>query len=188
MVDNHTNFGYSTVSVAPSPGISGTTLEIGIGDDSLFPTVPFNIVVWPSSTQPLATNAEILRVTNKTGNLFTIVREQEGTTARDITIGDQVSASITVKTFTDIEDNYIPSAFETLSNNLKDYAYTVTYSGDDVNYITYDLGGGLEIIKTFNYTSGDITSIVLSGDTPAGVNLTKTISYTGSNISSVSYS
>lgn len=78
--------------------------------------------------------------------------------------------------------------FETVSKNLKSYPYEFTYSGADIDFITYDLGGGLSIIKTFNYTSGDITSIVLSGDVPGGINLTKTLSYISGNIDNVTYS
>jgi hypothetical protein len=84
--------------------------------------------------------------------------------------------------------NVIIEQFETVSKNLRSYPYTLTYGVDGVDAITYDLGGGLEIVKTFNYTLGVLTSIVLSGDTPAGVDLTKTFSYTGVDLTSVSYS
>lgn len=77
--------------------------------------------------------------------------------------------------------------FETVSKNLKAYPYTISYSGGNIDYITYNLGGGLEIVKTFGYTSGDVTSVTLSGDTPAGIDLTKTISYSGGNIDIINY-
>jgi len=79
-------------------------------------------------------------------------------------------------------------AFETVSKNVKSYPYTLVYGVDGVSTITYDLGGGLSIVKTFNYTLGVLTSIVLSGDTPAGISLTKTLSYTGADLTSVAYS
>lgn len=78
--------------------------------------------------------------------------------------------------------------FESVSKNIKSYPYEFTYTGGgDIDYITYDLGGGQSIIKTFNYTSGDITSIVLSGDTPGGISLTKTLSYMSGNIDNIVY-
>jgi hypothetical protein len=82
----------------------------------------------------------------------------------------------------------LAEAFETVSKNLKSYPYVITYNGDDINYITYNLGGGDAIVKTFHYTIGVLTSIVLSGDTPLGITLTKTLSYTGDDLTSVVYS
>ena len=78
--------------------------------------------------------------------------------------------------------------FETVSKNLKSYPYTLTYGVDGIDTIVYDLGGGLSITKTFNYTLSVLTSIVLSGDTPSGIELTKTLSYTGVDLTSVTYS
>jgi hypothetical protein len=83
----------------------------------------------------------------------------------------------------------LTESFETINNNLKDYPYTISYAGNDITNIVYNLGGGLEITKTFNYTGNKLTSIVLSGDTPVGLlYLTKTFTYTGNNITSVVYS
>jgi hypothetical protein len=83
----------------------------------------------------------------------------------------------------------VPSNFyETVSKNLKSYSSTFSYNGSgDLSTITYTVPGG-NIIKTFNYTSGDLASIVLSGNTPAGINLTKTLSYSAGNLTGVNYS
>lgn len=82
----------------------------------------------------------------------------------------------------------ISEEFESVSKNLKSYPYVITYDGDDINYITYNLGGGNSIVKTFNYTLGILTSIVLSEDTPLGIFLTKTFNYTEGNLTNVTYS
>lgn len=91
-----------------------------------------------------------------------------------------------------LDDTYarkdlVSETFETISRNLKCYSYAITYDGDDVDYITYDLGGGLSVVKTFNWTDGRVTSIVLSGDTPSGIDLTKTFYYTGDSVTSIGY-
>jgi hypothetical protein len=78
--------------------------------------------------------------------------------------------------------------FETVSKNLKSYPYVITYDGNDIDYITYNLGGGDSIVKTFNYTLSVLTSVVLSGDTPSGMELTKTLIYTGDNLTGIEYS
>ena len=101
--DAHKNFAYSTVLTAPSPATSGTSLVVQSGDGAKFPTAPFNATIWPPGVAPLTTNGEIVRVTAKSTDTFTIVRAQEGTTARTVLVADQIAATITVKTITDIE-------------------------------------------------------------------------------------
>lgn len=105
--DVHSNFGYATVTAAPSPGTSGTTLVLGTTNfaDFLDPgTVGYNVVVWPAGTIPLSTNAEIIRVVTKgTNGTINVTRQQESTSARTITVGDQCGVAITKKVITDIE-------------------------------------------------------------------------------------
>lgn len=103
MPDAHKNFAYSTVATAPSPATTGTSLVVQSADGSLFPTPPFNATVWPTGTKATATNAEIVRVTNISTDTLTITREQEGTSARSIVIGDQIAATITTKILEDAE-------------------------------------------------------------------------------------
>lgn len=103
MADAHKNFAYSTVATAPSPATSGTSLVLAAGGGLLMPTVPFNVTVWPKNVLPLASNAEVVRVTLVSTDTLTIVRAQEGTSARSIVVGDQIAATITNKTLTDIE-------------------------------------------------------------------------------------
>src|SRR3990172_2759613 len=102
-IDAHKNFSYSTVATAPSPADSGTSLVVAAGDGTKFPTVPFNCTVWPTGVDPSTTNAEIVRVTNISTDTFTITRAQESSTARSIVVGDQIAATITSKTLTDVE-------------------------------------------------------------------------------------
>lgn len=87
-----------------------------------------------------------------------------------------------------LEGEDFDEEFETVSKNLKNYPYNLTYGVDGIDTITYNLGGGLSIIKTFNYVGGVLSTIVLSGDTPLGIELTKTFGYTGVDLTSVIYS
>lgn len=82
----------------------------------------------------------------------------------------------------------IADSFETVSKNLIAWRYTINYNIDDtVDTIVYTDGFTQTITKTFNYTGDKLTSIVLSGDTPAGIDLTKTFTYTGDVITTVAY-
>ena len=82
----------------------------------------------------------------------------------------------------------IGSTFETVSKNLNAYPATLAYSSGLLASITYALGGGLTIVKTFNYTGADLTSIVLSGYTPGGISLTKTLTYSSGVLVGITYS
>ena len=101
MADSHKNFPYSTVATAPIPATSGTSLVLAAGGGALMPVVPFNAPIWPTGVQPLASNAEIVRVTAIAGDTLTISRQQEGTSARTIVVGDQFAAAITAQTLQD---------------------------------------------------------------------------------------
>lgn len=103
MPDFHTNFAYSLVATAPSPASSGTSLIVTAGTGVLFPLPPFNATVWATGASPVSTNAEIIRVTAISTDTFTIERAQESSSARTVIIGDQIAATITSKTMTDIE-------------------------------------------------------------------------------------
>lgn len=102
-MDDHKNFAYSTVATAPSPATSGTSLVVAAGEGAGFPAVPFNAVIWPAGAQPLASNAEIVRVTARSTDTLTITRTQEGTSARTVVVGDQICAAVTDLTLTDAE-------------------------------------------------------------------------------------
>jgi hypothetical protein len=101
--DAHKNFAYSTIATAPSPALSGTSLVLQAGDGAKFPAAPFNAVIWPAGAIPLATNAEIVRVTVVATDTLTITRQTETSGNRSVVIGDQIAAAITAKTLTDIE-------------------------------------------------------------------------------------
>jgi hypothetical protein len=145
-MDAHKNFAYGTIATAPTPATSGTSLTLATGIAARMPATPFNATVWPTAEIAVASNAEIIRVTNITGDVATIVRAQEGTTARTIIAGDQIAATITAKTLTDVE-TAIPSTAGlisainvsggTTSNNLS----AITFS--NANGVSFGLAGSV---------------------------------------------
>jgi hypothetical protein len=108
-MDAHKNFAYSTVATAPSPATSGTSLVVAAAQGALFPAVPFNATIWPVATNPTSANAEIVRVTAISTDTFTITRAQENSSARTVIVGDQIAATITAKTLTDVETPTAPT-------------------------------------------------------------------------------
>lgn len=98
------------------------------GQGTRFPTVPFNATIWAIGEIPVPSNAEIVRVTNIVGDVLTITRAQEGSSARSVIIGDQIAATITAKTLTDIE-----TAFAGTNGAITAGSITVNSSGVSVN-------------------------------------------------------
>lgn len=101
--DAHANFAFSTIVIAPSPAISGTTLQVKAGNGANFPATPFNATVAPYGVISTQANSEVIRVTNISGDQFTFLREQEGSTPIAMLVGMGVFNSDTAKVFTDIE-------------------------------------------------------------------------------------
>ncbi len=128
MFDAHKNFAASLVVTPPSPDTSGTSLTVTTGDGALFPAVPFNCTVAPAGMAPTLANAEIVRVTNITGDVFTITRAQEGTNAMPIAAGYVIANTITVKALTDIEAAVGGGSFPIFSDVQTVY---VNNGGDD---------------------------------------------------------
>jgi hypothetical protein len=107
-MDDYSNFAYSAILAAPIPPLTGLSLTVLAGHGALFPPPPFNVVVCPADTLPLVSNAEILRVTAVVGDVFSLLRQQEGTTARAIGAGDQIYQGITEKLIADLFDAMTP--------------------------------------------------------------------------------
>ncbi len=174
--DLHKNFVFSTVATAPSPATSGTSLVVAAGQGASFPTVPFNATLFPVGTQPLSTNAEIVRVTAVSTDTLTIVRAQESSTAQSVAIGFNIMVAPTTKTFTDIEgfapqDGWI--ALPAITFVSSDNPTSVFSIASDMTAI---LQAGMRIkltdttVKFFIITnvstfSGGITTITVYGGT-----------------------
>lgn len=99
-----TNFGKGVITAAPSPAISGVSFSMSTADAAEFPDPDtdgaFDVVVFSAAGQPSSANAEIVRVTASAapsgGNVaFTIVRAQQGSTAREILLTDRVYLGVT---------------------------------------------------------------------------------------------
>lgn len=155
MADAHKNFAASLVATAPSPAASGTSLVVTGGDGTKFPAAPFNATVWPVGVQPTTANSEIVRVTNIATDTFTIVRTQEGTAARTVIIGDQISANITAKTLTDAENpvagvtgGILPASTDVIALDVLEIAATDT--------LEIPATSTLEIEPVINYLVGEI--------------------------------
>jgi hypothetical protein len=94
-----TNLAISTVATAPTPAGSGTSLTVAAGHGARFPQPStdgvFPATVWPSDANPDPSNAEIILVTARSGDVLTIARAQEGSGARSVLVGDRIMLAVT---------------------------------------------------------------------------------------------
>jgi len=79
-------------------------------------------------------------------------------------------------------------SFETASKNLRAYDYSFVFTNSVLTSIIYDLGDGGIVTKSFEYESGLLKKIILSGDTVYGIKLTKELNYSLSgDLSNITY-
>ena len=132
MSDAVKNFAYSLVATAPSPATTGTSLIVTAAQGAFFPAVPFNATIWPTASQPTNANAEIVRVTARATDTLTIVRQQEGTSARTIVVGDQIAATITQATLNEMQMELAPARNTMVKAGFS--KYVVQYSEVPAGY------------------------------------------------------
>jgi hypothetical protein len=85
------------------------------------------------------------------------------------------------------ETGEFETTYETISQNLKAYAYTINRTDDIITSIDYTVPGPATITKTFNYVEGRLSTISISGTPLGGTVYTKLLTYTGDTITGVSY-
>lgn len=101
------NFAFGSIATAPSPATTGTSIVLQSGEGAKFPTsFPYNVVIWPTASNPSSSNAEIVQVTGISTDTLTIVRQQEGTSARTVVTGDQVMYAVTGELLRRLEGHY----------------------------------------------------------------------------------
>lgn len=151
------NFPYSTVLVAPSPATTGTVLAVQTGEGAGFPEIPFQAVICPAHEIPLGTNAEIVTVTDVAGDLFTVMRAQETTTARAIVLGDQIYAAITAQALGDL----LAPLARTDAPNLFTDEQTITDAGANTGRLR--LGTDNTAFLQYNGTILEVSGTIAPG-------------------------
>src|SRR4030095_3712147 len=100
MPDTHNNLAESQVAVAPSPATSGLSLTCTTGDGSKFPASNFYLAIAPHNTKHTLANCEFVRVSSRTGDVFTLsLRAQAGSMARTVIVGDDIYQPILAEDF-----------------------------------------------------------------------------------------
>ena len=113
----------SSTTLAASLTSGATSLTVASGTGALFPSLSagqfFNAVLMDSSN-----NLEIVRVSARVGDTFTIARAQEGTVSRAYSSGDRVELRMTAAAL----DNFVQLDGDQSISGAKTFATAPTFS------------------------------------------------------------
>lgn len=134
-----------------------TSLSVQAGDGAKFPAAPFHVTLYASDPA----TGEIVKVTAKTTDTFTITRAQEGTTAQAFNAGDKVELLVTAKLFDDFQTR---TEVIVATDGSGDYNTDGTSDQTEINEAISNLpaGGGIVRLKKGTYTINAAISILKS--------------------------
>lgn len=143
--------------------VGATTLNVQTGDGVKFPAAPFHATLY-SSNPALG---EIVKITAKTTDQFTIVRAQEGTTAQQWPQGTKLELLITAKL---LDDYQTRTEIVVATDGSGDYNCDGTADQTEINEAISNLpaGGGIIRLKQGTYTINAAITILKSNVTLEG--------------------
>ena len=179
---------YASAPLAASISSSATTITVTSGQGALFPAVPAGSIFYATLTDS-SNNLEVVKVTARSTDSMTVVRAQEGTTARAYAAADKLELRVTaagltnmvqldgdqtiagVKTFSSaIVANLTGNVTGNLTGNVTGNADTATATPKlaSANFTIVESGGVLQ----FKYGSTVIAKIDASGNITTVANIT----------------
>lgn len=170
------SIGYLAVTITASD----IGLTLGAGEGSLFPTLGVGDYFY-GTLSSTAGSVEVVKVTARTGDGFTIVRAQEGTIAQTFSSGSKFELRVTAQNVLDVVNNTsidntiiggtTPAAgtFTTLTATGALTASSGTINGTSVGATTASSGRFTTLTATgaLTATSGTLNGIVIGGASPA---------------------
>lgn len=85
---------YASAPLAASISAAATTVTVTTGQGALFPAIPAGSYVYATLTDS-SNNLEVVKVTARASDVLTVVRAQEGTTARAYAAADKIELRLT---------------------------------------------------------------------------------------------
>jgi len=186
------NLASSFVATAPSTPTAGTSLVVTAGTGANFPAAPFYVTLTPSGSLSTFGTSEIVLVTAKATDTFTITRAQKSTTAKTVAVGWIVTNGIYVE---DLLSTYVlgevPSgtvngsntvfttsqpftSIEVFKNGVRMKAGGADYTVTNTTTITFVTAPVTGTVLVVNYIAGNQMMIVgsnslITGETPTGL-------------------
>ena len=129
---------------------SATSLTVATGTGAVFPTITSNQDYFLITLQSFSTgNSEIVLVTARTTDTFTIVRAQEGTTAIAFSTSDYVQQRVTAGELTKLvagsaRGGYTDQVFFENSKTVN-YSYTITSGKNAITVGPITINAGVTV-------------------------------------------
>ena len=159
-------FGNNAATLLASNASSSATV-LTVSDGSVFPTLSGADYTYVT-LEDVNSNREIVKLTAISGNELTVVRAQDGSSARAFSASDKCELRITAALLNAVST-------ETVNGTSARFKFTATanqttFSGSDDNSVTlaYNVGyidlylSGIRLIAGSDYTASNGTSIVLA--------------------------
>ena len=159
-------FGNNAATLLAANASSSATV-LTVSDGSVFPTLSGADYTYVT-LEDVNSNREIVKVTAISGNELTVVRAQDGSSARAFSTSDKCELRITAALLNAVST-------ETVNGTSARFKFTATanqttFSGSDDNSVTleYNVGyidlylSGIRLIAGSDYTASNGTSIVLA--------------------------
>jgi len=149
---NISNLGSSFVVTAPSPATSGTSLIVTAATGADFPAAPFYATLTPAGSLSTKGTSEIVLVTAKATDTFTITRAQKSTTAKSVAAGWIITNGIYTE---DLLSTYTLGEVPTGLVNSSNTVYTTSQPFTSIEVFKNGLrmkGGGADYTVTNNTT------------------------------------
>jgi len=145
-------------TITDNPLTSGaTTVNVQSGDGAKFPAAPFHATLYTSDPSV----GEIVKVTAKSTDAFTIVRAQENTTAQEWPQNTRIELLVTAKLFDDFQTR---TEIMVATDGSGDYNCDGTDDQSEINEAISNLpsGGGIVRLKKGMYSLTGVVEILKS--------------------------
>ena len=143
----------ASATLASSITTSATSITVSTGMGSLFPTVSGGNFFYATLTDS-SNNLEIVKVTGRASDVLTVVRAQEGTTARTYAASDKIELRITAAVMSNLAQ----------LDGAQTFTGVKTFSAGLVGALTGNVTGNVTGAVTGNVTgnvTGDLTGNVI---------------------------
>lgn len=141
----------ASAPLAASINAAATTITVVTNQGALFPAASGSNYYYCTLVDA-ANNVEIVKVTNRATDVFTVVRAQEGTTARSYAAADRIELRLTAAglgNFPQLDKTQTFSGVNTFSGNVT-FSASATFN----NTITGSISGNAGTVTNGVYTTG----------------------------------
>ena len=164
----------ASTTLALGVGLSDTTINLYAGSGALFPSPAGSNYFYISLISSSTNSTEIMKCTNRTGDVLTVVRGQDGTSAQYWNVGDRVELRVTAASL-NLFANGAGTNTGTAATQVQEFTatqgqtvFTLSFNYiQNVNNLAVFVNGSKQISST-NYSESTTSSITFSTGLNAG--------------------